>query len=225
MVATVWLRLYGSNCMVATAHKLSEGKHRGVWLRSEKILIFSKSMVRGWSQLHVNYRFWGPSLSRSLAFKVRHLTDRFTALHLAWHLSVYLRLDWLIGRSVDWLIDRSVNWLISWSVDWLTGRLIVWSIYWLVDRSTGRLIDWSIDWLVDWLTGWLIDWSIDWLLHNFVNWFLSRHVTPKTDVPCWPFHWRYLNLTTLDPKTVCEITLVLQTTLVWNEWNGGCNVA
>jgi hypothetical protein len=50
MVATVWSRLYGRDCMVATAHKLSEGEHRKVQLRSEKILIFSKSMVRPWSE-------------------------------------------------------------------------------------------------------------------------------------------------------------------------------
>jgi hypothetical protein len=36
--------------MVATARKLSEGEHGGVWLRSEKIIILSKSMVRPWSK-------------------------------------------------------------------------------------------------------------------------------------------------------------------------------
>jgi hypothetical protein len=146
--------------------------------------VHGSSVVQGWSRLRVNYRFRSPSLSRSLAFKVRHVTDRFTALHLAWRLSVYLHLDWLIGRSVDWLIGRSVDWLISWSVDWLNGRLIVWSIDWLVNRLTGRLIDWSIDWLVDWLTGRLIDWSIDSQLHNFVSWFLSRHVSSHPKQIC-----------------------------------------
>jgi hypothetical protein len=39
-----------SRGMVATARKLSEGEHHGIWLRFEKILIFSKSMVRPWSE-------------------------------------------------------------------------------------------------------------------------------------------------------------------------------
>jgi hypothetical protein len=45
--------------MVATAHKLSEGKHGGVWLQTEKnyniFKVHGSSVVRGWSQLRVNY--------------------------------------------------------------------------------------------------------------------------------------------------------------------------